>query len=79
MEKPLLSKKAAGAVSSCYHTQGDSRLAKPILEENLHMRWCMLYEPLQVLAQDLVCCLHSLSSMRGKLFQTANVGSNLGK
>lgn len=46
---------------------------------NLHMHCCMLYEPLQVLAQGLVCCLHKLSSVTGKLIQTASFRSIWGK
>ncbi len=46
---------------SCWRSQQSSKArGGPILVKNLHMHCCMLFEPLQVLAQDLVCCLHKL-------------------
>ncbi len=53
---------ACAQPKSCWRSQPSSSKARggPILVRKLHMHCCMLYEPLQVLAQHLICCLHKL-------------------
>ena len=53
---------ACAQPKSCWRSQPSSSKARggPILVRKLHMHCCMLYEPLQVLAQHSICCLHKL-------------------